>query len=163
MASAGASDAPRRRVPVDRDLLELAFTWQSDELAQFLDLRTGEVRAARRFGGPPEGFELSEDEVEEGLVHGHLLAIHPFDSSVEYGWMAAFAASLEGSPVRDVLAAALHGRGAFRRFKDVLGRYPAERERWFRFRDDRVREAIREWLEEHGIEPVTEPPERRGG
>ncbi len=56
---------------------------------------------------------------------------------------------------------ALDGRGAFRRFKDVLAEYPAERERWFGFHDERVRKAMREWLEDHDIEPTTAPPERR--
>ena len=43
----------------------------------------------------------------------------------------------------------------------MLAEYPAERERWLRFHDERVRKAMREWLEDHDIEPMTAPPERR--
>ena len=45
------------------------------------------------------------------------------------------------------------GRGAFRHFKDVLLDYPDERERWFKFKNARVRERILEWLESEGVEP----------
>ena len=63
--------------------------------------------------------------------------------------------------VRDRLEVALHGRGAFRRFKSVLLEYLDERERWFAFQDKRIREAMREWLEENNIEPTTEPPKKK--
>jgi hypothetical protein len=56
---------------------------------------------------------------------------------------------------------ALAGRGAFRRFKDVLLHYPAEREAWFAFRDRHVRAAAWDWLEVKGINPTTAPPRRR--
>jgi hypothetical protein len=34
---------------------------------------------------------------------------------------------------------------------------PAERDRWFAFRGERVREAARDWLVDHRIEPTTAP------
>ncbi len=52
------------------------------------------------------------------------------------------------------------GRGAFRRSNNLLLDYPEERQRWFAFRDARLREAMQEWLEEHEIEPTTAPRER---
>jgi hypothetical protein len=155
----------RRRVPVDWDLLEMALTWHSDELRHFLDLRTGEVRPYRSFssGAEREDFELSEDEADEGQAEGHLVRVEPIESSVEYDWMAQFADSVRDGRLRELLGVALGGRGAFRRFKDVLAGHPRERERWFRFHDERVREAMREWLEDNDIEPTTEPPERPPG
>jgi hypothetical protein len=149
-------------VPVNWDDLELAMTWRSDELEYFLDLRTGEVCQYRlsAFASDAEDFELTEDEADDGLAEGYLVRVERLESSVEYGWMAEFAASVRDARLRDLLEVALDGRGAFRRFKDVLAAYPRERERWFRFHDERVREAMREWLEEHDIEPTTEPRER---
>lgn len=146
-----------KRVPVNWDDLEIALTWCSDETVSVLDLRTGEVRHCRlsRFADDVEDFELSEDEADTGEPEGYLMRIEPLESSVEYGWMAEFAASVTESHLRDRLEVALDGRGAFRRFKDVLAQYPAKRERWFRFRDERVRGAMHKWLEEHGIEPTS--------
>lgn len=152
----GGSERPRRRrVPVNWDDLEMALTWGSDELENFLDLRTGQVRQYRvsSFAGDAQDCELSEDEADAGLAEGYLVRIEPLESSVEFGWMAEFAAAVTNARLRDRLEGALAGRGAFRRFKDVLAGDPAERERWFRFRDARVREAMREWVADHDIEP----------
>jgi len=50
-----------------------------------------------------------------------------------------------------LLEVAIRGKGAFRRFKDVLEGYPEEMERWFSFKDDRLRERALEWLDDIGI------------
>ena len=92
---------------------------------------------------------------------GGEIAIEPLGSSVEYGWTAEFAASVTDTNLHDRLEVALDGRGAFRRFKNTLVRAPAERERWFAFRDARLREAAREWLAEQWIEPTVDPPALR--
>ena len=42
----------------------------------------------------------------------------------------------------------------------MLAQHSAERESWFRFHDGRLREAIREWLEDNDLEAITEMPER---
>ena len=47
---------------------------------------------------------------------------------------------------------AIDGKGAFRRFKDTLLRYPSERERWFAFKDDLSRQRAAEWLADYDIE-----------
>jgi hypothetical protein len=150
----------RRGVPVDWLDLEMALTSHMDEWACYLDLRTGVVRMVplTPFGDKDE--ELSEEEVETGLAEGHLIHIEPLPSSVEYGWMVEFAESVTEPRLRDRLEVALDGRGALRRFKNVLLDHPVERERWFAFRDRRLREAMLEWLADHDIEPTTKPPER---
>jgi hypothetical protein len=162
----GMSDAEaahgRRRVPVDWDELELAFEWQSDEQENYLDLRTGHVVVKSSFGAPDEEGELSEEELETGLAEGHLVHIERLPSSRAYDWMADFAASIGDSWLRERLDRALHGRGAFRRFKDELADRPREREQWFAIRDARLREAMLEWLADNDIEPTTEPPRRAG-
>jgi hypothetical protein len=59
--------------------------------------------------------------------------------------------------LRHRLLAAIDGKGAFRRFKDVLMNHPVERERWFTFRSERLRACMESWLSAHGIEPVERP------
>jgi hypothetical protein len=160
LASPAAGRGVRRQVPVDWEGLEAALTWRSDEHEFFLDARTGEVRRCplSAFGGDAEDDELTPDEADEGLAAGHLVRIEPIESSVEYDWMAEFAASVANARLRDRLEHALDGRHPFRRFKDVLAQHPAERERWFRVHDERLREAMRAWLEDHDIDPVARPP-----
>ena len=151
----------RRGVPIDWDDLEIALTTHMDEWASYLDLRTGKVRMVHLYPFRDEDDELSEDEVEAGLAKPYLVRIDPLPSSVEYRWMVQFAASVTDPHLGDLLEVALHGRGAFGRFKRVLADHPAERARWFTLRDQRLRGAIQEWLADHDIEPTTKPPERK--
>ena len=55
------------------------------------------------------------------MAKGHLIRVDPLPSLVEYGWMTAFAVSVPDHRLRALLDIALAGRGAFRRFKRVLG------------------------------------------
>lgn len=166
----------RRRVPVDWEDLEMALTWHGGEWRYYLDLRTGHVvQSEMRFSGeldeedefseekfPEEGGPISERMAQVGFDEGYLIPIDPLESSVEYGWMEEFTETVTESRLQGRLEASLGGRGAFRRFKDSLIDYPEERARWFAFRWERMIEAMREWLADNGIEPTTEPPERKG-
>ncbi len=62
----------------------------------------------------------------------------------------------ESSTIRHLqerLQVAIQGRGAFRRFKDVRSSHPQERDRWFRFHDQRLQQRVLDWLDEEGIAP----------
>jgi hypothetical protein len=156
-----------RQVLIDWADLEMAFTWQTDEWAYYLDVRTGKVRVVSTSSFDMDDDALSDDEeplseeaIDAGLAQGWLLQIEPVESSEEYQWMTEFAASIDDPQLRDLLEVALDGRGAFRRFKDVLASWPQERERWFAFHDERLRDAMQEWLGAHEIESTTAPPRR---
>jgi Uncharacterised protein family (UPF0158) len=155
-----ASRGPTGRVPVNWDDLGMALTADPAAWSYYLDRRSGEVQMVPVDRLDDEGTWPSGDEIDAGLDAGHLIPVDPLGSSVEYGWMAEFAASVGNARLRDRLEAALGGRGAFRRFKNALLDAPDERTRWFAFRDARLREAAREWLAEQGIEPTaSSPPE----
>lgn len=68
-----------------------------------------------------------------------------------YQDMVDFAETVANPRLRELLEEALNGRGAFRRFKDVLLRYPEERERWFAFSHQCWRTRIDNWLQIVGI------------
>jgi len=147
-----------RKAPVNWDDLEMALTTNAGEFTCYLDVRNGGVQMVfvDRLGGDDDW--PSEEEIDAGMAAGHLLHVEPLGSSVEYGWMAESAGTVGDARLRDLLGGALDGRGAFRRFKDVLLEHPVEREGWFAFRDGHVRAAAREWLAENGIEATTAPP-----
>src|SRR3989454_6909747 len=159
-------DEPRpsgsaKRVPVNWDDLEMALTSNPGEWTCYLDLKTGEVRMVPMDRLDDDDDGLSEDEIDAGLDVGCLIHVEPLGSRVEYEWMEEFTGTVGAARLRDRLEVALDGGGAFRRFKNVLLDFPAERERWFLVRDERLRAAAREWLAEHGIEPTTTPPASR--
>jgi hypothetical protein len=76
----------------------------------------------------------------------------------EWSIMQRFAQSLTDTAVSDELDAALHGRGAFRRFKDAVHRLGIADE-WYRFRDAALEEIAIEFLEAHEIAYKREPPQ----
>ena len=162
----GGSGMTRRQIPIDWLDLEMAFETHLDDSASYLDLRTGKVHfvpTSSSFDEDAAGDGediLSEEAVDAGLAEGWLLHVEPLESHEEYDWMVQFAGSVEESRLRELLEVALDGRGAFRRFKDVLARWPQERERWHAFRDECARNAMLEWLAAHEIEPTTAPPRR---
>lgn len=45
---------------------------------------------------------------------------------------------------------AIRGRGAFRRFKDLLFDYGEKRDEWFEYEKRRKMEMAKEWIESHG-------------
>lgn len=98
-------------------------------------------------------------EVAEGLGTRYIQV--PSDDRMEaYHDMEEFIATVDKSGFRVSLERAIQGRGAFRRFKDVLAQSFHERERWFRFKAARVEERVREWLASEEIELIEEPGER---
>jgi hypothetical protein len=75
------------------------------------------------------------------------------DSRAGYRDMEEFIETLPPGYLQDQLRRAIRGRGAFRRFKDALLEAPDEQQRWFAFRDARLRARVLDWLAEEGIEP----------
>jgi hypothetical protein len=165
-----------RKLEIDWMDLEAAFQTSSDgpiEMRYYLDLETGEVvlvtdEVARYLEAPPDR-ELPEwmqhalqvaEKVEEGYGTRYI-RIPAEDSHEAYRDMERFISTVPDDHLRDQLWRAISGRGAFRYFKDVLVEHPAERERWFAFKDRCVTERIVDWLEVEEIEPTNpiEPPE----
>jgi hypothetical protein len=86
------------------------------------------------------------------------VAVDAIPSRIQYQWVDEFVASIEDPDLKTRVIAAINGKGAFRRFKDILLTSPDERRRWFEYRDQKMRQRIVEWVREKGIEPLNEPP-----
>ena len=73
--------------------------------------------------------------------------------------MELFIASVEQPDRAERLAVAITGRGAFRRFKDELARWPGGLERWHALAEERPRGQARSWLAAagHCALPVDHP------
>jgi hypothetical protein len=74
---------------------------------------------------------------------------------LEYGALDEFVDSLPDDPLRGQLARAIRGKGAFRRFKDIVfgGGNVKLKHRWEWFETRRKREHIVEWLRSENIDP----------
>ncbi|MFQ6052154.1 MAG: UPF0158 family protein [Candidatus Hydrothermarchaeota archaeon] len=118
----------------------------------YLDVKTGELlRVSDEFMETDETEKIYERLDSEPERY---LSIPTEGSREGYQDMVAFTESLEDENLKEKLWIALDGKGAFRRFKDVLLSYPEKREEWFRFKDERLEKRVREWLEENEIELI---------
>ncbi len=95
-----------------------------------------------------------ETESILGDEKNRFLLIPKRESHEGYEIMVAFAESVRRKGLQEKLSLALNGRGAFRRFRSVLNDYPDELEKWYKFKDDWMREEAVQWLLLNGIEPV---------
>lgn len=68
----------------------------------------------------------------------------------EYDVMRGFIDSLPDGGVKRDLAGAIHGKGAFRRFKDTLRRHGMERQ-WYEYRDTAVKDFAASWCDESDV------------
>jgi hypothetical protein len=71
---------------------------------------------------------------------------------IAYQSMSAFLDTIEDPLLREELSAALNGKGAFRKFKDTLIRFPRERKRWHSYNAKTMKKESIEWLTSLGIE-----------
>ena len=119
------------RIDLDWDALEIAVERNSPDTDSYLDLTTGRVLTITT--GDPEA-AINRQQVSENIRN--FLRVEPASSREQYRWMERFVGSVVDEPLRERLIISIDGKGAFRRFKDVLLAYPAERERWFSYRAD---------------------------
>jgi len=140
-------------IELDWDALEIAVERNASDTESFLDLTTGQVVTI--VTGDPEA-PLRRQEVSENIRN--FLRVEPASSREQYRWMERFVGSVSDEQLRERLIISIDGKGAFRRFKDVLLAYPAERERWFSYRADLLHWHISEWLGTHEIRPSNPPP-----
>ena len=141
------------RIDLDWDALEIAVERNSPETDSYLDLQTGRVTTITT--GDPEA-AINRQQVSENIRN--YLRVEPASSREQYRWMEKFVGSVTDEPLRERLIISIDGKGAFRRFKDVLLAYPAERERWFSYRAELLHWHIQTWLEQHEITTSNEPP-----
>jgi Uncharacterised protein family (UPF0158) len=100
----------------------------------------------------------SEEDEDESDDRDRWLWVDCEGSRPGYRDMEWFISDIDNSETQDRLSIAISGRGAFRRFKDTLSRWPDLMTRWFAFSDDRQRGRARSWLayEDYAPTPVSE-------
>ena len=138
-----------------RDELEAIYAELPEEPADEGSYRVT-FAAALEHREPPGWMHelLLEADAVEGGLGTRFLRVPEADSRAGYGEMQAFIETISSPRLQERLWAAIRGRGAFRRFKDVLASAPAERERWFAFKDARLRQRVLAWLADEELEPA---------
>ncbi len=141
---------PLKDIPVDWEALEDAFENNAPEVHSYLHLGTGDVlRVVDGVADPQMHARIAADT--------NYLRIDPVSSREQYRWMERYIPMVDDPELTGKLTQAIDGKGAFRRFKDVLMSYGPERERWFSFRSERLRIFMEAWLSAHALNPTARP------
>jgi hypothetical protein len=119
----------------------------------YLDLTTGEIVLVPDWMDGEESERLRDRIDRNPDRYEQIPEVELYEA---YHDMEDFIATVEDKHLTELLEVAINGSRAFRRFKDVLLRYPEEKERWFRFKDERMQQRALEWLDDMGISPTEE-------
>jgi hypothetical protein len=74
-----------------------------------------------------------------------------------YRDMQDFIATVDDPSIAERLTIAIDGKGAFRRFRDLLQRWENIEDDWYRFADERRRGRARAWLAAAGYHATGRP------
>lgn len=136
----------RNGKPIEEDMLELAMEDSNMANRYYLNMLTGEVLFLSEYDDP----DKSEKQLEEIEGSSDYTPIERIASPVAYQWMVDFVATIvepKDEHVAEKLSIALMGKGAFRRFKDVLYILGDEWvQTWYRWKEDRLKEVMDAWL-----------------
>ena len=132
-----------------------------DGFTAYLNRETGEVYTVEdeeaRSLDEGEGLDDIPDWQREGLAMAQevlesedWLALPDKFDVHEWSIMEQFADSIENEDLRRDLLDAIHGRGAFRYFRDTIDRY-GMRDVWFDYKALALEKIAIEWLDEKGI------------
>ena len=73
----------------------------------------------------------------------------------EYDIMARFVQGIENTELADKLSNAIRGKGAFRRFTDLIYEYEIQ-DQWYAYHGDAIRGIAIDWCREQNIEYIDE-------
>ena len=142
-----------------RDVVE-ALDLQSDELRSCLDPDTGEIITfneeeaglAERgdWSSAPEWMQEYLPKVKRAIEDDRMLELPDRAHIDEWRMMQDFALEDEQCHCRAELTSAIHGEGAFRRFKYAIQQFGLE-DAWHSYREAAFEQVAREWLDENKI------------
>jgi len=142
----------KKTLKIDLDELCSAIEDSSYEHKYYLDLETGEILFLSEYMDD-ETEKLRDGIDDDPNRYERIPKAEPHEG---YDDMQNFIATVEDEHLAELLEVAINGKGAFRRFKDVLLNYPEEREKWFQFNDYRTQGRALEWLDDIDVSLIEE-------
>ena len=120
--------------------------------SHYIDLTSGEIVS------PDIDDEISYEDVEK---EDRYFRIEPVTSHEVYEIMQAFAESEESDEIRGHLYDALDRKKPFMNFKDALTEYPDTEKKFYEYKNNGLKEILRNRLEECGYEIEEETSPKR--
>lgn len=136
--------------PLIIDAQEIILAVENHDPLQrhYLDRESGEVVSLH------EDYSTEDEWEPLDIDPDRYLRIEPLASSDSYAVMRGFVETLPQGRVQAELMLALDSRKPFRRFKEMLLKYPAVREAWFDFHEQAGVVLVQDWLKAYQIDAV---------
>ncbi|HEY1245857.1 MAG TPA: UPF0158 family protein [Hyphomicrobiaceae bacterium] len=158
-------------LPVQLKAVVDEMEFGTEEWRAFINRKTGELasfpgdtlRAAEGDEEPAYAGDFEPEDLENCrrvLADEDFIELPNKEDIREYDIMERFSLSYPDEDLRERLLDAIDGRGAFRRFKNLIHRKGIADE-WYRYRDDAVKRIAADFLEAHDIAYVGDG-QRRG-
>lgn len=154
------------KIKVKLDDIIAGMEFQTDEMSSYLNQETGEVSTVMEqefryveedddslismYGLVEEGIEKARDILMDDEGNKYIALPSKFEIH-EWEIMKKFCLSIDDKDVSESLMNAIHGKGAFRYFKDSIRRYGID-DQWYTFRDDAIKKIAIEWCEMNNVE-----------
>jgi glycine/D-amino acid oxidase-like deaminating enzyme len=145
-------------------VVEELDTRMSDEWRAFLNRATGETLQLEQavLSAAEDGEDGEEDSLEDWQREELTQAVEILDSKDwlelpdafdinEWKIMRDYCGTVDDDAVHQELLRAIHGRGAFRCFKDIVHRLELV-DSWYAFRNSAIRAIVADWLTGQGVE-----------
>lgn len=161
MQGAAAQGLPNMTAEVSLQDIAAAMDLPNAEWVSYLDPETGEIvtvteedRRLIEEAVDPEDLPDWQREMlpkaREALESERFLQLPASFDIHEWAIMERFAHSRTTAEHRDALLSAIHGSGAFRKFRHAIQRLGIQ-DHWYGFRQVAFEEIAKAWLEEHHI------------
>ena len=147
-----------------KDIIE-EMEIQIDGYRSFINTRTGEVLSVSEddlrdaedekpinnlHDWQIENLEIANDIVENFEDYKELPTKYEIN---EYEIIEDFCLTILDEKIQKILLISIAGKGAFRRFKDIVKEFEIEMD-WYKYRDKRYRELAIEWCQNNEIEYI---------
>lgn len=155
-----------KKLEIDLELLFQSFSFEDEGLCrEFLDSHTGEILNVPNdvnlvIEGKISEKDLADWEREflivaraiENDVEDRYILIPKIKTSYYYSAMEQFISEeIQSNLLREKLLSALNANHPMRNFKDALGEFPEELEKWYDFEEKKGKEYVIGWLYDRGI------------
>ena len=142
-----------------REVIE-AMETTNEDCVSYLDPETGEIITVTEeerhlvekesLENVPEWQREMLPKIRAALESDRFLELPDRFDIHEWSIMDEFSRAQGSERIRQELADAIHGAGAFRIFRSAIRRLGLEQS-WYQFRDEALAEIARNWLEEHKL------------
>jgi hypothetical protein len=136
------------KLKIEKEMFEFALQNNSYGTENYLDIETGNIISYSE----DDIFEneLTSEEIESNSKR--YLYIEPVESDISFKFMEDFIETIKDKSIHNDLLKAINGQKPFRSFKDRLSIYPAVKEDWYKYYEDKLEDIMMEWLKERNID-----------